>query len=91
MRHPYRPRRAPARQGLAGAVALAVLTTLLQALVVAQGPPATAAMDTYTAVTFNLRKQNRWDEGGLATGGNMETDVLLAGEPDIVALQELGS
>ncbi|MGW7412135.1 glycosyl hydrolase family 18 protein [Streptomyces sp. NPDC054863] len=91
MRHLYRPRRAPARLGLAGAVALALLTTLLQVLVLSQGPPAVAAMHTYKAVTFNMQNGDRWDEHWRFNGGNLETHILLAENPDIVALQEMGS
>ncbi|QCX76905.1 Chitodextrinase precursor [Streptomyces sp. YIM 121038] len=74
-------------------MALAVLTTLLQVLAVAQGTPAAAAMHTYKAATFNMANGNRWDEGSKFDKGkgNLETDVLLAEEPDIVALQEMGS
>ncbi|GGV32814.1 glycosyl hydrolase family 18 protein [Streptomyces spectabilis] len=79
-------------------MALALLTTLLGALTVTQAPPAVAAMHSYKAVTFNMLNGNRWDESSpvgkdpkVKGKGNLETDILLAEEPDVVALQEIGS
>ncbi|MFI1177269.1 glycosyl hydrolase family 18 protein [Streptomyces melanogenes] len=73
------------------AVTLALLTTLLQALVAAQGPPALAAVQDYTAATFNMMNQDRWDHDLQGAVGNLEDDLLLDSQPDVVAVQEVSS
>lgn len=77
---------------MAGAVALALLSTLLQVLALAQGSPAAAAVENYTAATFNMQNQDRWDARWTKGGGNLEATLLLSEyAPQVVALQEMKS
>ncbi|MFD4530530.1 hypothetical protein ACFWNL_24680 [Kitasatospora sp. NPDC058397] len=65
---------------------------LLQALAVTQGAPAVAAMDSYTAATFNMQNQDRWDGHWTGAGGDLEASLLNTTDaPQVMALQELGS
>ncbi|MGA5824036.1 glycosyl hydrolase family 18 protein [Kitasatospora sp. NPDC094028] len=87
-----RVRRPGGLRALGQLLGLALVVGLLQALAVTQGAPAVAAMDTYTAATFNMRNQDRWDGTSDGQGGNLEADLLNTKDaPDVVALQELGS
>lgn len=87
------PRHGSAGPGrVAATLVLTLIVGLLQALAVTQGAPAVAAMDSYTAATFNMRNQDRWDGTWGGGGGNLEADLLHTEDaPDVVALQELGS